>query len=273
MYTPIEDFSVNDVWIYLIQVQSPWGNRNLDLVTMYKNAQAGECPLVVDKTTPSCGNSRFGCWTCTVVEKNNSMEAMIDNGERWLQPMLDYRNELASTQDPDVKAQVRQLKHRNGQVMVKRNGGYAPGPYKFEVRKKLLRRLLEVQKEVRASGPNPEEVLISPDELYLIRKLWRTEAQDWEDSVPKIYREVMGQELEWVADEHPGFSSEDRSLLDTICDRHDVPSAMVAKLLDIERQFQGLSRRSAVHQRIAKVIEEDWRSEEEILAHESEPSS
>ena len=50
---------------------------------MYRNANAGECPLVVDETTPSCGNSRFGCWTCTVVSKDRSMEAMIDNGEDW----------------------------------------------------------------------------------------------------------------------------------------------------------------------------------------------
>jgi DNA sulfur modification protein DndC len=36
-----------------------------------------ECPLVVDTSTPSCGNSRFGCWVCTMVERDRSMEAMI----------------------------------------------------------------------------------------------------------------------------------------------------------------------------------------------------
>ena len=61
VYTPIERFTVDDVWTYLLQVPSPWGANNRDLVTLYRNAQAGECPLVVDKTTPSCGNSRFGC--------------------------------------------------------------------------------------------------------------------------------------------------------------------------------------------------------------------
>src|SRR5258708_31569391 len=46
VYTPIEAFSVEDVWVYLLQLKSPWGNNNRDLVTLYRNAQAGECPLV-----------------------------------------------------------------------------------------------------------------------------------------------------------------------------------------------------------------------------------
>jgi DNA sulfur modification protein DndC len=270
VYTPIEDFTVEDVWTYLLQVPSPWGNNNRDLVTLYRNAQAGECPLVVDKTTPSCGNSRFGCWVCTVVTRDKSMEAMIENGEEWLEPMLEYRDLLASTQDPAVKAQVRELKRRNGRVMAKAGGGIIFGPYKLEVRKDLLRRLLQVQKQVRTTGPNPNERLIGTEELFEIRRLWRSEAQDWEDSVPKIYREVMGEDLDWIADDQPTFSSEERRMLDSICERHDVPSTMVAKLLDIERELHGMSRRSSIHQKIASVLEEDWRSEEEIISGESE---
>lgn len=270
VYTPIEDFTVEDVWTYLLQVPSPWGNNNRDLVTLYRNAQAGECPLVVDKTTPSCGNSRFGCWVCTVVTRDKSMEAMIENGEEWLEPMLEYRDLLASTQDPAVKAQVRELKRRNGRVMAKAGGGIIFGPYKLEVRKDLLRRLLQVQKQVRTTGPNPNERLIGAEELFEIRRLWRSEAQDWEDSVPKIYREVMGEDLDWIADDQPTFSSEERRMLDSICERNDVPSTMVAKLLDIERELHGMSRRSSIHQKIASVLEEDWRSEDEIISGESE---
>lgn len=273
VYTPIEDFGVKDVWIYLLQVPSPWGNNNRDLVTMYRNAQAGECPLVIDKTTPSCGNSRFGCWVCTVVTRDTSMEAMIENGEEWLEPLLEYRNLLASTQEPSVKGQVRDFKRRNGQVMLKSDGGIVYGPYKMEVRKDLLRRLLAVQKKVRASGPNPREELISVDELREIRRLWRSEAQDWEDTVPKIYRDVMGEDLDWPADEIPAFSGEERKTLDAICAQYDVPASMVAKLLDTEREFHAMSRRASVHQKIAAVVEEDWRSEDEVLGEEVKTAS
>ena len=266
VYTPIADFGVDDVWEYLLQVRSPWGNNNRELVTLYRNAQAGECPLVVDTTTPSCGNSRFGCWVCTVVTKDKSMEAMIENGEEWLEPLLEYRDLLASTQDPAVKGQVRQSKRRNGQVMMKRDGGIVFGPYRLEFRQELLRRLLKVEKRVQQEGPNPQESLISPEEIHLIRRVWRSEAQDWEDSVPKIYREIMGADLDWVQDEQPAFSREERQVLDAICARHDIPSAMVARLLDIERELHGMSRRSSVYQRISSALAEDWRSEEQIRA-------
>lgn len=273
VYTPIEDFSVDDVWTYMLQVPSPWGNNNRDLVTMYRNAQAGECPLVVDTTTPSCGNSRFGCWVCTVVNKDKSMEAMVENGEDWLEPMLEYRDLLASTQNPSVKHQLRALKRRNGQVAMKEDGTIIPGPYKPDVRKDLLKRLLEVQKQVRRNGPNPQEELIRFDELEQIRKLWRTENQDWEDSVPRIYREVMGEDLPWATDEHPGFTREDKTLLESISDQYQVPSSLVAKLIDIERAYHGMSRRAAIHQKLSAAFDEDWRTEEEILSKQgSKPS-
>jgi len=80
VYAPIKDVTTNEVWQYLNQVPPPWGGTHKELVTLYRNANAGDCPLVIDDTTPSCGNSRFGCWTCTVVNKDKSMEGLIDNG-------------------------------------------------------------------------------------------------------------------------------------------------------------------------------------------------
>src|SRR5579862_4293840 len=106
VYTPIEDWTADDVWQYLLQTPNPWGGNNRDLAALYQTAQAGECPLVIDKTTPSCGGSRFGCWTCTVVTKDKAMEAMIDAGEEWMQPLVDFRDELAATQEPARKPEI-----------------------------------------------------------------------------------------------------------------------------------------------------------------------
>jgi DNA sulfur modification protein DndC len=95
VYTPIEDWSNDDVWMFLMQVQNPWGYSNKDLLGMYAGASAdGECPLVVDSSTPSCGDSRFGCWVCTLVEQDKSMTAMIRNDEEmsWMEPLLFLRN-------------------------------------------------------------------------------------------------------------------------------------------------------------------------------------
>lgn len=271
VYTPIKDFSIDDVWTYLLQVDSPWGNDNRDLVAMYKSAQSDECPLVIDKTTPSCGNSRFGCWVCTVVEEDKSMESMIDNGEEWMQPLLEFRNFLKETQKPERKSEFRSHKRRNGRITEKRDGdGVVRGPYYFEVSKKMLRRVLEIQEEIRESGPNPELELIEENELREIRRIWRTERQDWDDSVPKIYEEVTGEELDWVQDDVAGFTAADRELLDELAEDYEVPAGLVAKLLDIERDLHGMSRRASIFNRIDQAFREDWKDEEEVLSELAE---
>lgn len=201
------------------------------------------------------------------------MEAMVENGEEWLEPMLEYRDMLASTQDRAVKYQVREFKGRNGQVRLKEDGTPSPGPYEPQYKKGLFRKLLEVQKQVRLNGPNPQEQLISFEEMEQIRKVWRAEDQDWEDSVPKIYREMMGEDLPWATDEHPGFTNEDKTLLESIAGKYQVPSKLVAKLIDIERGYHGMSRRAAIHQKISAAFEEDWRSKEEILSKQGDKPS
>ena len=89
VFSPIEDWSNDNVWQYLVQYPNPWGHSNKDLLAMYSGASAdGECPLVLDTSTPSCGNSRFGCWVCTMVSEDKSMAAMIQNDEEkaWMLP-------------------------------------------------------------------------------------------------------------------------------------------------------------------------------------------
>ncbi len=89
-FLPIKDWSNDDVWLYLLQNNSPWGINNKDLLSMYQGAtEGGECPLVVDTSTPSCGDSRFGCWVCTLVAQDKSMSAMVQNDEEktWMEPI------------------------------------------------------------------------------------------------------------------------------------------------------------------------------------------
>ena len=61
---PIEFLETAEVWAYLIQVPNPWGGDNRALFKLYRDA-SGECPVHIDTSPPACGNSRFGCWTCT----------------------------------------------------------------------------------------------------------------------------------------------------------------------------------------------------------------
>lgn len=271
VYTPIESFTVNDVWSVLLQNPSPWGGNNRDLAALYRNASA-ECPLVVDTYTPSCGGSRFGCWTCTVVEKDKSMEAMIDSGEEWMQPLLEFRDELAATHEFKNKVRLRDFKRRDGQVKAKTKkneddspAGLVRGPYYLEVCQRFLRRLLQIQEQIRKTGPDPNIELITKAELDEIRRIWRMERGDWEDSLPDIVRGVLGRDLDWVQDDHGSFTAVEARVLREVCSEARVPTDMVVKLLEAERQMQGMSRRSSIYTRIDTILREDWRGEKEAL--------
>ena len=119
------------------------------------------------------------------------MESMIDNGQEWMIPMLEFRDWLTETQDPEKKHIYRDYKRRNGRVTVV-NEKVIPGPYRQNVRREILRRLLQTQQLVREYGPDPDMELITEEELHEIRRIWRMEFPDWKDSVPLIYEEVTG---------------------------------------------------------------------------------
>lgn len=265
VYAPIADFSTDDVWTYLLQVSSPWGSNNRDLAALYRNASAGECPLVIDTSTPSCGNSRFGCWVCTVARRDTSMEALIDNGEEWMEPLLDFREWLVTTTEPDRKHEFRDIRGRDGRVVFKKDGTLAARTYKLEVSKLMLEKVLRAQKAVREKGPSSDIELIADEELFEIRRIWRVERQDWEDSVPKIYRDVNGRDLPWPIDDDGNFDSEQKQLLASLCQEQDIPFDLLARLLEIEKQSTGMARRAGIQKSLAAVLSQEWGSEADIM--------
>ena len=265
VYAPIKEWSINDVWSYLLQVPSPWGNENRDLVALYRTAQ-GECPLVVDDTTPTCGNSRFGCWVCTLVSEDKSLKALIDSGETWLHPLLEIHDFLVTTQNPENKHLYRDYKRKDGKVWFKTDGSglISRGPYLFEVRKKILSMVLKAQISANAKNPGCKLQLILPEELYEIRRLWRTKEGDWEDSLPKIFREINGSDLEWLQDD-VAFSIKEKSLLLEICNKHNLPLGVAMKILDVALQSKGMTRRASIYKKINRIFSEEWRTEEDLL--------
>ena len=119
VYNPIVDYTTDDVWKTLLSNNgiTPWGSDNNELFALYTGSDAGECPFTITKNdkgevdSPSCGNSRFGCWICTVVKEDKSLTGFIKNGEDWLMPLLDFRAWLLSIRD---KHEYRQQFRRDG---------------------------------------------------------------------------------------------------------------------------------------------------------------
>jgi DNA sulfur modification protein DndC len=181
VYAPIKDVETDELWQYLNQVPSPWNASNKELITLYRNANSGDCPLVIDDTTPSCGNSRFGCWTCTVVNKDKSMVALVENGEDWMEPLMELRDILAVSRDSE---EYREKRRRNGTI----TEGVL-GPYKEWFRAEFLEKLLRAQKEIQQT--HPEMILITYQELVGIQVNWFRDGL-FKHSVADIYNKVYG---------------------------------------------------------------------------------
>ncbi|MGL4503729.1 MAG: DNA phosphorothioation system sulfurtransferase DndC, partial [Planktothrix sp.] len=247
VYLPIEDWRTDEVWMYLMQWENPWGQDNKHLLTMYRGATAdSECPLVIDTTTPSCGDSRFGCWVCTLVSKDKSMEAMIQNDEEkeWMQPLLDIRNEL----DVDNDHNRRDFRRIYGKVELferdvdgKKTVYNIPGPYTKEWRETWLRRVLEAQTLVRQTAPEDMQdiTLITLEELSEIRRIWLEEKHEFDDSLPKIYEEVTGEPFN---DPRPGagnqlWGSDEWEVLHEICEPDVMHLELMSKLIGTEYQY------------------------------------
>ena len=141
----------------------------------------------------------------------------------------------------------------------------AAGPYTLDTCRDFLRRVLEIHVHVKTHGPDPEVEVIGREELREIRRIWRVERQDWADSLPGLYEEVIGESLPWSEDDTGTFGPEERRLLEGACARHNAPAGLVASLLDLERNLMGMNRRASIYSGIEKLLGRDWRTREEVL--------
>jgi DNA sulfur modification protein DndC len=173
---PIEFLTTEEVWAYLLQKPNPWGGDNRPLYKLYASASSGECPIQIDTSTPSCGNSRFGCWTCTVVERDKASEGLLASGDERMEKLMGFRETLLFYRNP-----------ANGKRDRRRmNGNNGPGPLLISSRRELLSKLLALQE---ATGLQ----LISPEELLLIQQVWKA-ARDPDDGhgVARIVNKQRG---------------------------------------------------------------------------------
>lgn len=124
VYAPIKEMIVDEIWYIINTVKSPWGFDNNILFKIYSDASADdyECPtVVVNKEHNSCGQSRFGCWTCTVVKNDKSMSSLVNNGQNWMEPLLAFRNRLVEGRNI---SENRSDTRRNGQEAVREDGTF-----------------------------------------------------------------------------------------------------------------------------------------------------
>lgn len=242
VYAPIKDITTDELWQYLMQVPSPWKFNNKELVSLYKNANGGDCPLVIDKTTPSCGNSRFGCWVCTVVKRDKSMEGLIENGEDWMYPLLELRDLLAESRN---RTDWREKFGRDGKL--KPEGQY--GPYKPEIRAMLLEKLLEAQHEIQQEQGDVQ--LISHQELVAIQIAWYRDGI-FKHKVSDVYHAVFNKSID-LSEANPQKALEEE-LLRKACANDPKHFGLIQELLAIQKTKSLMVRKRGLNKDIEEHL-------------------
>ena len=178
VFSPIAELTDNEVWTILLQSKPPWGGSHRELITLYRNAGGGECPLVLSKEdAPSCGSTspRFGCWTCTVVAKDRSLSGLIDSGFDELEPLLDFREWILELREVERN---RMPVRRDGTSKYREDGSRVRGPFTMAIRRQILEKLQELEKETGRA-------LISNPEIEIIEDIW------WSDELHYGTREAL----------------------------------------------------------------------------------
>ena len=242
---PIEYLSTEEVWAYLLQKANPLGGDNRSLYKLYANASNGECPIQIDTSTPSCGNSRFGCWTCTVVDRDKASEGLLASGDERMEKLIEFRETLLYYRDPV-----------NGKRDMKRmNGNDGPGPLHITARRELLTHLIKLQEDTGLK-------LIAEDELFLIQQFWKT-ARNPDDGggVGRIVSRQKGIVMrDWKE------TNRLRDLQEEVAGEKGIRADILRRLLAKVDEFSESHRAFGLPDDLLNILKDD-------LEHESNPTS
>lgn len=283
VYTPIVDFSTADVWdvlyhnndnlIEFIEGDFPtpataWGTSAMELFEMYMkgSGDSGECPFIADESSAksSCGNSRFGCWICTVVKEDKSLNGFIESGHEELKPLVEFRKWILYERD---KPENRKMHKRNGAV-VRRDGRIMMGPFTFEARQMILRKLLQTQLEMQKFYPDLE--LISLGELKAIDEIWDNEEDLTSTTLLKIYKEVTGKDLPWAEYKNPVFDANTLDVISQKCNDYNINSDLFNKLIIDTNKYKHFSNNTKLKTSVGKILNQQWLHQDIIEKIEEE---
>lgn len=108
--------------------------------------------------------------------------------------------------------------------------------------------MLEAQQEIRRLGPEDfqELELISLAEMQEIRRIWLYEKHEFDDALSAIYEDVMGEEFPKPASDDNLLRADDWKILREVCGEDEAFFELQAGLLDVEREYRGMSRRAGI---------------------------
>ena len=254
VYSPLSEVRNENVWEYLLRGdgKSAWNTDNHYLYNLYQGENLSEEDSVVGQVNKDkmkvTGNSRFGCWICTMVKEDKSLKNFIDHGAPELVPLRDFRNWLVELR---ATPEARDYRRRNGSVYLMSSGEYGRGPFTMETRKEILKRLLQLEVETGFE-------LITLEELKMIDKLWEDEGDLSRRSLVEIYAEVKGQKLPWDNYRTAKYDEETIDLLHSLCAKYEVPFDLVSKLMISVDNSKFYTRSAVTAKNVERILNEGW---------------
>lgn len=254
VYSPLSEVRNENVWEYLLRGdgKSAWNTDNHYLYNLYQGENLSEEDSVVGQVNKDkmkvTGNSRFGCWICTMVKEDKSLKNFIDHGASELVPLRDFRNWLVELR---ATPEARDYRRRNGSVYLMSSGEYGRGPFTMETRKEILKRLLQLEVETGFE-------LITLEELKMIDKLWEDEGDLSRRSLVEIYAEVKGQKLPWDNYRKAKYDEETIDLLHSLCAKYEVPFDLVSKLMISVDNSKFYTRSAVTEKNVERILNEGW---------------
>lgn len=212
-----------------------------------------------EKKIPITGNSRFGCWCCTLVKEDKSLQSFINKGSDELKPLREFRNWLVSIrQAPDF----RDTKRRNGTVYTKSNGEIGFGPFTLEARRIILKRLLELQKETQMQ-------LITIDELKVIDEMWDADGDLERRHLVDTYYDVMGERLPWDEYKVPMYHPEIVGEIEQIARKYNLEPELMEKLIVSVDKNKHYTRSNVIKKEVTRIINQEWLHQDSLPEEEA----
>lgn len=254
VYNPLTKIENSVVWEYLLKddAQSAWGTDNKYLFSLYQGEPLGEEQSVVGEVDkdkiPITGNSRFGCWCCTMVKEDKSLQNFIDHGAEKLKDLRAFRNWLV---DLRATPEARDWRRRNGTVYFNAEGEFGRGPFTLETRKTILRELLKLEDKTGYE-------LITMDELKMIDKLWEDEGDLSRRALVDTYYEVRKERLPWDQFKHAKYDQETVDNINELCQKYEIPFDLVSKLLIAVDNTKFYTRSAVSAREVERIMNEGW---------------
>lgn len=136
VFAPLLNLNTKEIWEYIEYNEKKWKISTQYLKELYS------------VTSDSVNESRTGCWVCTLVRKDKSLEKLAEK-DPGLLPLIEFRKFLLEIRD-----------NKKMRKRVNRNGKNYLGPLTMQTRRKILNRLEELRK-------------LPLEEKNLIHEIWQ----------------------------------------------------------------------------------------------------